>query len=142
MVTDLTLPEIKSVYSALVIEDNEEISYLIRHLLEREGFAVHTVPNGRDAAKFISESPPTDIIVTDLMLPYVDGFELISQVRESVRWRCVPIIVLSGKVTEQDILRAFDLGANDYLAKPYKPMEFLARVRRLASAGRGDRILT
>lgn len=142
MVTDLTLPEIKSVYSALVIEDNEEISYLIRHLLEREGFAVHTVANGRDAAKFISESPPTDVIITDLMLPYVDGFELISQVRESARWRSVPVIVLSGKVTERDVVRAFDLGANDYLAKPYKPMEFLARVKRLASAGRGDRILS
>jgi DNA-binding response OmpR family regulator len=142
MVTDLTLPEVKSVYSALVIEDNEEISYLIRHLLEREGFAVHTVANGRDAAKFISESPPTDVIITDLMLPYVDGFELISQVRESSRWRSVPVIVLSGKVTERDIVRAFDLGANDYLAKPYKPMEFLARVKRLANAGRGDRILS
>jgi len=142
MVTDLTLPEIKSVYSALVIEDSEDISYLIRHLLEREGFAVHTVANGRDAAKFISESSPTDVIVTDLMLPYVDGFELISQVRESVQWRSVPVIVLSGKVTERDIVRAFDLGANDYLAKPYKPMEFLARVKRLASAGRSDRILS
>ena len=131
MKLDLTLPEIEAVASALIVEDNEDIAYLIRYLLQREGFFVHTATNGRDAEEFIAESSPTDTVIMDLMLPYVDGFELITQIRENALWRDVPVIVLSGKVTEHDIVRAIELGANDYVTKPYKPQELVARIRRL-----------
>jgi len=136
MSAELTLPDIECLYSALLIEDCKDISYLLRHMLEREGFVVHVLHTGREAAAFIASSNPTDIVITDLMLPYVDGFELITQIREHALWRDVPVVVLSGKVTERDIVRAFELGANDYVLKPYKPLELLARIRRLAKMPR------
>lgn len=132
MNVDLTLPEIECVRSALLVEDSEDISCLLRHMLERDGFAVHTVFSGLSAETYIRSSSPTDIVVTDLMLPYVDGFELITKIREHPLWHDVPVIVLSGKATERDIVRAFEVGANDYVTKPYKPLELLARIRRLA----------
>ena len=129
----LTLPEIEAVDSVLLIEDNEDVAYLIHFLLTREAFFVHTAADGRDAEDFISKSSPTDIVVMDLMLPYVNGFELITQIRESTLWRNVPVIVVSGKVTEQDIVRAIELGANDYVTKPYKPRELIARIKKLTA---------
>ena len=87
--------------------------------------------NGRDAAAVIDNLPPVDIIVLDLLLPYVSGFQLLGMVREHRDWMQVPVIVVSAKVLEEDIVQALDLGANDYVTKPYRPMELLARVRRL-----------
>jgi DNA-binding response OmpR family regulator len=133
MNTTLTLPEIDALESALLIEDNEDVAYLVRFQLMREGYYVNAASNGREAQKFISKSAPTDIVIMDLMLPYVDGFELITQIREHPLWWHVPIIVLSAKVTEQDIVRAIELGANDYITKPYQPQELVARVKRLTT---------
>lgn len=132
MNAELTLPDIECLYSALLVEDSKDISYLLRHMLEREGFVVHSAFSGRSAASHIMSSPPTDVVITDLMLPYIDGFEVITKIREHPLWRDVPIIVLSGKATERDIVRAFEVGANDYVTKPYKPLELLTRIRRLA----------
>lgn len=136
MKMDRTLPVIKAVDSALLVEGNEDVAYLIRFLLMREGFAVHVATNGRDAENFISKSSPTDIVITDLMLPYINGFELITLIRENILWRDVPVIVLSGKVTEQYIMRSIELGANDYVSKPYRPQELIARIRRLTTRNR------
>lgn len=130
MELDLTLPAFTPLATALVIDDDEDIAYLLRQLLLRDGFIVHTATNGRDASEFIASAKPTDIVLTDLMLPYVSGFELITQIREDRRWADVPIIVLSGKVTERDAVRALDMGANDYVTKPYSPQELSARIKR------------
>jgi len=130
MKLDLTLPAFTPLATALVVDDDDDILYLLRLLLLRDGFIVHTASNGRDAAEFIASAKPTDLVVTDLMLPYVSGFELITQIREDRQWRDVPIIVLSGKVTERDSIRALDIGANDYVTKPYNPHELSARIKR------------
>lgn len=127
---DLTLPAFEALASALVVDDDEDLVYLLQFLLQREGFIVHTAANGREANKFIATSKPTDIVITDLMLPYINGFELISQIRDDEDWRDVPIIVLSGKVTERDAVLALELGANDYVTKPYNPKVLAARIRR------------
>ena len=130
MKLDLTMPAFSPLATALVVDDNDDIVYLLRYLLLREGFIVHTAATGRDASEFIASSPPTDIVITDVMLPHVSGFELISQIRESPRWHDVPIIVLSAKVTESDAVRALVLGADDYVTKPYNPRELAARIKR------------
>jgi DNA-binding response OmpR family regulator len=130
MELDLTLPAFTPLATALLVDDDEDIVYLLRLLLLRDGFIVHTATNGRDAAEFIASSKPTDLVLTDLMLPYVSGFELITQIRENRQWRDVPVIVLSGKVTERDAIRALDIGANDYVTKPYNPHELSARIKR------------
>lgn len=133
---DATLIDVVAVNTALLIEDNEDVAYLLQHMLQRDGFAVQTLRNGRDAQRHIDESPPPDVVILDLLLPYIDGYELLSQMRESRGWRDVPVVVLSGKVSERDIVRALELGADDYVTKPYKPLELSARIRRCTAAAR------
>lgn len=130
MELDLTLPAFTPLATALLVDDDEDIAYLLRLLLLRDGFIVHTATNGRDASEFIESSKPTDIVITDLVLPYASGFELITQIRENRQWKDVPVIVLSGKVTERDTVRALNIGANDYVTKPYNPQELSARIKR------------
>lgn len=120
-----------STHRALVVEDNEHIAFMLEFMMERAGYDVTAVDNGRDAQAAIENLEPVDIVVLDLMLPYVSGYQLISEVRDHPAWQSVPILVLSGKVMEDDIVKALDLGANDYVTKPFRPAELLARMRRL-----------
>jgi len=71
------------------------------------------------------------LVLLDLMLPYVSGFQLLSEIRENPAWRHVPVLVVSAKVLESDVVRALDLGANDFITKPFRPQELLARIRRV-----------
>ena len=120
-----------STHRALVVEDNEHIAFMLEFMMQRAGYDVTAVDNGRDAQAAIDNLEPVDIIVLDLMLPYVSGYQLISEIRDHPSWRSVPILVLSGRVMEDDIVKALDLGANDYVTKPFRPAELLARMRRL-----------
>jgi DNA-binding response OmpR family regulator len=103
-------------------------------MLQRVGYDVIVVANGRDALSVVENLKPVDVILLDLMLPYVSGFQIIRELKDNPVWQHVPIIVLSGKVLEQDIVKALDLGANDYVTKPFKPQELLARIRRLMNS--------
>ena len=116
---------------ALVIEDSEHTAYLLAFMLERAGYEITTIRNGRDAQAQINDGAVCDVVLLDLMLPHVDGYELLTQMREDPRWRHVPVLILSAKSLEGDVVRAFDLGANDYVVKPFRPQELLARVNRL-----------
>jgi DNA-binding response OmpR family regulator len=100
-------------------------------MLERAGYHVTAVGNGRDAEGLFAGERTADVVLLDLMLPYVDGFQLLIQVRENPQWRGVPVLVLSGKSLEADVVRTFELGADDYVTKPFRPQELLARIRRL-----------
>ena len=117
----------------LVVEDNEHVSYMLDFLLRRAGYEVIVVGNGRDAQAAIENLEPVDAVLLDLMLPYVSGFQLIEEIRAHHDWQHVPIVVLSGKVLEEDIVQALDLGANDYVTKPFRPDELLARLRRIVA---------
>lgn len=117
-------------HRALIVEDDEHIAYMLEFMLRRAGYDVLLAENGRDAQAVIENVPPVDVILLDLMLPYVSGYQLIGEIRENHRWQHVPIVVLSGKVLEQDVVRALDLGATDYITKPFRPLELLARLRR------------
>ena len=116
----------------LVIEDDPVVSRLVEHLLMRRGFAVHLAVDGLQAQTLLNTLAPPAVIVMDVMLPYVSGFELIAQIRQTAGWNHVPVIMLTSKSQERDVLRAFDAGVNDYVVKPFRPEEFVARVRRLA----------
>lgn len=133
MELDLTMPAFEPLATALVVDDDEDIAYLLQHMLLRDGFIVKSASNGRDALEHIKQAKPVDIVILDLMLPYVDGFELITCIREDSSWKHVPVLVISGKVTESDVVRALENGANDYVTKPYKPRELIARIRRQIS---------
>jgi len=122
-----------STHRALVVEDNEHVAYMLEFMLERAGYDVILAANGRDAQAAIENVDPVDVVLLDLMLPYISGYQLITDIRDDHDWQYVPIVVLSGKVLEEDIVKALDLGANDYVTKPFRPEELLARLRRVVA---------
>jgi len=128
----LVAVENQSQRKAFVVEDDQIIVTILEHLLTRRGYAVEIARDGRQATPSIdaTETAP-ELVLLDVMLPYVDGFELIRKIREHATWSQVPIIMLTAKSTEQHIVRALDNGANDYVVKPFRPGELMARIRRL-----------
>lgn len=120
-------------HRVLVVEDNEHVLYMLEFMLQRAGYDVIAVSNGRDAQAAIQNVEPVDVVLMDLMLPYVSGYQLIDEIRGDASWQYVPIVVLSGKVLEEDIVQALDAGANDYVTKPFRPEELLARLRRIVA---------
>lgn len=111
-------------------EDDEHISYLVTFLLERQDYIVEVCRDGFEFLDLVKESLPPDLILLDLMLPFVDGFELIRQVRQLDGWQNIPIIALSGLSRDEEIVRAFKAGANDYVTKPFQPQELMVRIDR------------
>lgn len=120
-----------SAATVLVVEDNDEISYLVRFLLEREGFRVELARDGRAAEQMIATLAPPNLVILDVMLPFVDGFQLLGQIRGREDWKSIPVLMLTAKAQEGDIVRALETGANDYVVKPFQPNALIARVRRL-----------
>ena len=115
----------------LIVEDDQSVACLLEFILNREGFETAWACDGRAAELLFSTEPLPLLILLDVMLPYQDGFQLIRIIRTKHGWRDVPIIMLTANSQEQDIVRALDCGANDYVVKPFQPNELLARLRRL-----------
>lgn len=128
----------------LVVEDDVDISRLLRLTLERDHFKVRTVTDGQAALQLAQREVP-DLIILDVMLPLVDGFEVCRRLRLDIRTSRVPVLMLSAKSEEIDRVLGLELGADDYLTKPFSPRELSARVKALLrrenrGAGDGDRI--
>ncbi|MEZ5347059.1 MAG: response regulator transcription factor [Pyrinomonadaceae bacterium] len=117
----------------LLIEDDSVIAGFLVHLLSRRGFEVQLAEDGRKAARMFDEIPPPNLVILDIMLPFIDGFELIKRIRNKCEWNDVPILMLTSKTQEQDIVRALDDGANDYMVKPFQSRELIARVDQYIS---------
>lgn len=109
----------------LVVDDEDTIREVVRRYLEREGFAVQEAADGYGALDAIQVSPP-DLIVLDLMLPGIDGLTITQHLRQD---RQIPIIMLTAKGEASDRIRGLDLGADDYITKPFSPQEVVSRVR-------------
>lgn len=118
--------------SVLIVEDDKFTSELLKFLLEREHYAVEQARDGLEARTFINSQEAPTVVVLDVMLPFIGGFELLQMMRTKTGWESTRIIMLSAKSEGQDIARAFDLGADDYLVKPFKPEELYARLRRFS----------
>ncbi len=114
----------------LVVEDDEKISLLLDFFLNREGYQVIKVDDGRKALGLVDTKSPPDAVLLDLMLPFKDGYQVLAGIRASDTWKQVPVIVLTAKAQSQEIARALDMGASDYLVKPFQPAELLARIQR------------
>lgn len=119
---------------AVVVEDDADIGKLLQFILEREGFRVTLCNDGRSGAVRLASGEVPSLVILDVMLPYMNGYELLAIVRQSPAWQKVPVLMLTSKSREGDIVRALDAGANDYVTKPFQPAELRARVRRLMSA--------
>lgn len=124
----------------MVAEDDRDMSHVLDFLLTREGFSVRLVRDGREALRAIAEEDPCDVVVLDVMMPFASGIQVLRALRQTPGWSGVPVIMVSGKGAETDVVRALEAGASDYLTKPFRPREFVARVRaqvvRSRSAGR------
>jgi two-component system phosphate regulon response regulator PhoB len=111
-----------------VVEDESDIAELLRHNLEREGFLVAGAANGDTALKAISLKAP-DLILLDLMLPGLDGLEVCRALKKDPRTAAIPIVMLTAKSEESDIVTGLELGADDYVTKPFAMKVLMARVR-------------
>ncbi len=120
----------------LVVEDEVKMASLLKRGLEREGYAVDLTGNGRDAL-WMGQEFPYDVIVLDAMIPAPDGFEVCRRLREAGKW--MPVIMLTARGGVDDRVRGLDVGADDYLAKPFSFAELFARVRALLRREVGER---
>jgi two-component system, OmpR family, phosphate regulon response regulator PhoB len=111
----------------LVVEDERDIAALVAYHLTREGFRVRTAADGSSALESVTAERP-DIIVLDLMLPGVTGFDVIGELRRRSETQDVPIIILTARRDEADRIRGLELGADDYVTKPFSPQELVLRV--------------
>lgn len=114
--------------SVLIVEDEAAIVTMLRYNLEREGFRVYTTGDGEEAVTMVKEYDP-DIIVLDWMLPSMTGIEVCKQIRWNQATKNTPIIMLSARGEEGDRIRGLDVGADDYMVKPFSPTELVARIK-------------
>ena len=114
----------------LIVEDDPDIAHLVARYLDKAGFLTERAASGRDALQAIAVKPP-DLLVLDLMLPHVDGLEVCRRVRANEATAAIPIIMLTARAEESERIVGLELGADDYLAKPFSPNELVARVRAL-----------
>lgn len=120
----------------LVVDDEARIADICRDYLERGGFKVTTAGNGADALALLRTRPP-DLVVLDLGLPKMDGLDVTRAVRQHSN---VPIIMLTARVEESDKLIGLELGADDYITKPFSPRELVARVRAVLRRSEGRHV--
>jgi DNA-binding response OmpR family regulator len=113
-----------------IVDDEEDIVELVSHHLKREGFKVKEFYNGRDFLSYI-ESVIPDLAVLDIMLPGIDGLEICRILKSKARTSSLPIIMLTAKATEADVVVGLELGADDYMVKPFSPRELVARVKTI-----------
>ncbi len=112
----------------LAVEDEADILEVILYNLRKEGFEVVGVGDGEEGLDRALEDPP-DLVLLDLMLPGLDGLEICRRLRYEASTRRLPIIMLTAKGEEADVVLGLEVGADDYLVKPFRPRELLARVR-------------
>lgn len=117
--------------TCLLVEDDELVGQLLQFLLQREGLEVRWARDGLEARSFLDTCEPPDLAVLDVMVPHVSGLELLQELRARAETRALPILMLTSRGGSEDVARALDLGASDYLVKPFQPEDLSARLRSL-----------
>ncbi len=128
----------------LVIEDEASLVELLRYNLEKEGYRVSAANDGEEGLAMLNEHKP-DLLVLDWMLPHVSGIEICRQIRRKTELRDLPVIMLTARGEEADRVRGLEVGADDYVTKPFSPSELIARIRavmRRARPSAADEMLT
>jgi DNA-binding response OmpR family regulator len=114
----------------LLVEDDPDSLAIARRWLEREGYAVSDAADGAAALAALKADPLPELVLLDVMLPKVDGFEALRRIRADARTRALPVIMVTGFTRDKDVARGRSLGANDYIVKPLAEIDFLERVKR------------
>ena len=112
----------------IVVEDEPDILELVSYNLKREGFIVASTDDGNSACPLVEKEQPA-LVILDLMLPGIDGLEICRQLKSSAITKNIPIIMMTAKSEETDIVLGLGLGADDYVSKPFRPKELIARVK-------------
>jgi len=133
----MNLPLIPSSISLLVVEDEPQLQELIKGNLEREGYMVSTASDGKPVLEMHSKTP-FNLIILDLMLPHMDGFQVLRQLRGAEQ--NVPVLLLTARSEEETKVHGFDLGADDYLTKPFSVLELLSRIKAILRRTHQDSI--
>ena len=126
----MAVRSVSRVGQILVVDDERNIVRLLQAWLEREGHAVTTAFDGRDALERIKASD-FDLVLLDVMMPFMDGFEVLQNLRQDPRTAELPVIMLTAKTSDADVFRAYHLGVDMYLTKPIDPDELMRFVRTL-----------
>jgi DNA-binding response OmpR family regulator len=122
----------------LVVEDEADVAEMIRYNLGKEGYDVRLSASGTDALRQAKEARP-DVILLDIMVPQLNGWEICRRLKQDRDTQAIPVIMVTGRVEEGDKVLGFEMGADDYVTKPFSPRELVARVRAVARRGRpGD----
>jgi len=114
----------------LAVDDEPHILRLIQINLERAGYTVELAKDGREALQKIADAPP-DLVVLDVMMPYLDGFEVLRTLKRDPATRDLPVIMLTAKASDADVMAGWMDGVHCYLTKPFNPPELLNFVRRI-----------
>jgi two-component system, OmpR family, alkaline phosphatase synthesis response regulator PhoP len=126
--------------SILVVEDEQDVAELLRYHLSKEGYEVVLVGNGADALKRTRETRP-ELILLDIMVPQLNGWEVCRRLKQDPGTRGIPVIMVTGRVEEGDKILGFEMGADDYVTKPFSPRELVARVRAVVRRGKSAEII-
>lgn len=122
--------------SVLVVEDEDDIRELVSYNLLKEGYQVAGVASGEDALSAVEVKKP-DLILLDIMLPGIDGLKICGRLKSDPRFEAIPIIMLTAKGEEPDIVAGLNMGADDYITKPFSPKVLLARVQAVLRRAEG-----
>lgn len=114
----------------LAVDDEKHIVRLVQVNLERQGYEVVTANDGREALEKVESEKP-DLVVLDVMMPYMDGFEVLQNLRRNANTRDIPVIMLTAKAQDADVFRGWQSGVDCYLTKPFNPMELISFVKRI-----------
>jgi len=119
----------------LIVEDDRDIAEMVEYNLKEEGYETVSAFNGEDGVRLAKKASP-DLIILDIMLPIIDGFEVCRILKKEQVTADIPVIILSAKSQETDKIVGLELGADDYVTKPFSPRELIARIRAIMRRGR------
>ena len=112
----------------LIVEDDVDLVQLVTRWLEREGYRVRSVASGHAGLEALAADPLPDLVLLDVMIPHIRGFDILRRVRTDERMRLLPVVMMTGLAQEKDVKRGRLLGANDYIVKPLEELNFLERI--------------
>ena len=115
----------------LIVEDDEDLVGLSTRWLEREGYTVEHAGDGEAALELLDNDPLPALVLLDVMLPKIDGFELLRRIRADARTKTLPVMMMTSFSRDRDAARGRELGANDYIVKPLHELDFLKRVAHI-----------
>lgn len=117
--------------SVLIVEDDDQIAYLLEYLFARQGFEVTVAVDGKQGLDLISQQERPDLVIMDVNLPYFNGYELVKEIRSNHEWDNTKILMLTSMHQEKDIVHGLKVGADEFISKPFQPNELIARVQKI-----------